>query len=112
MGELSLPKTPLDLQSLASPGLLVFPERIQKNINRMLSQVRGDPARLRPHVKTHKMSEVVSMQVASGITQFKCATLSEARMTAQAGGLDILLAYPQVGPNVAGFLEMQNEFPE
>lgn len=112
MGELSLPKTTLDLQSLPSPGLLVFPERIQNNINRMLTKVGGDPARLRPHVKTHKMTEVVRMQVASGITQFKCATLSEARMTAQAGGLNILLAYPQVGPNVAGFLELQNEFPD
>ena len=108
---LNLPAPPQNLETVPSPALLLFPERIQRNIERMLGQVGGDPARLRPHVKTHKMSEVVRMQVAAGITQFKCATLAEARMTAKAGGLDILLAYPQVGPGLAGFLELQQQFP-
>ena len=96
-----------NLNSVPSPSLLVFPGRIERNIRKMLAMVGGETLRLRPHVKTHKMPEVVRMQVAAGITQFKCATLAEVEMTADAGGRDILLAYQPVGPNVERFLGMQ-----
>jgi D-serine deaminase-like pyridoxal phosphate-dependent protein len=96
-----------NLDSVPSPSLLVFPGRIERNIRKMLAMVGGDATRLRPHVKTHKMPEVVGMQVAAGITQFKCATLAEVEMTADAGGHDILLAYQPVGPNVERFLGLQ-----
>ena len=49
-----------------------FPERVEANVDRMLDMVGGDVLRLRPHVKTHKMAEVVRLQVAKGITRFKC----------------------------------------
>jgi D-serine deaminase-like pyridoxal phosphate-dependent protein len=80
--------------------LLVFPDRVETNLNRMLQMVNGDVSRLRPHVKTHKMAEVVRLQVAKGITRFKCATIAEAEMTATSGGSDILLAHQPVGPNL------------
>ena len=96
-----------NLDSVPSPSLLVFPGRIERNIRKMLTMVGGDSTRLRPHVKTHKMPEVVRMQVAVGITQFKCATLAEVEMTADAGGRDILLGYQPVGPNVERFLGLQ-----
>ena len=101
-----------NLEVIPSPALLVFPERVAENIDRMLDMVAGDALRLRPHVKTHKMAEVVRLQVAKGITQFKCSTIAEVEMTAKAGGSDVLLAHQAVGPNLSRFLQLQDRFPE
>ena len=49
---------------ISSPALLVYPQRIEGNIRRALSMV-GAKHLLRPHVKTHKLSEVVQMHVAN-----------------------------------------------
>ena len=105
-------KLPQNLENIPSPALLVYPEIIQANIAKMLEMVNGDPKRLRPHVKTHKTPKIIQMQVDAGITQFKCATLSEARMTAEAGAKDVLVAYQPVGPNVELFTQLQKEFPQ
>lgn len=96
---------------IASPALLIWPDRIETNIGHMLAAVDGDPARLRPHVKTHKLGEVVRMQVDAGITRFKCATIAEMEMTAAAGGSDVLLAYQPVGPNIARMGALADRFP-
>jgi D-serine deaminase-like pyridoxal phosphate-dependent protein len=93
-----------------SPALLVYPDRIESNIRKMLS-IAGDPEMLRPHVKTHKMSEIVRLQINYGINKFKCATIAEAEMTAGCGAKDILLAYQPVGPNVRRFFGLKNKFP-
>lgn len=93
-----------------SPTLLVYPGRVEENIRRMLSIV-GGPERLRPHMKTHKLPEVIQLQLRQGITKFKCATIAEAEMTAAAGAADVLLAYPLVGPNIGRFIELIRRFP-
>ena len=90
----------LNLTGVASPGLLIDVDCLAANIQSMLAIVGGDASRLRPHVKTHKMSRVIQMQREAGIDQFKVATLSEAQMVAEAGGRDVLIAYQMVGPNV------------
>jgi D-serine deaminase-like pyridoxal phosphate-dependent protein len=84
---------------VASPALLLFDERIDANLHRMI-EIAGDAARLRPHVKTHKLGPLVARQLALGINKFKAATIAEAEMCAQAGAPDVLLAMPTVGPNV------------
>ncbi|MFT4549087.1 MAG: D-serine deaminase-like pyridoxal phosphate-dependent protein [Verrucomicrobiales bacterium] len=96
---------------IPSPSLLVWPDRVRKNIVGMISQVEGDVARLRPHVKTHKMAEVVRLQLEAGIDQFKCATIAEAEMLAMAGARDVLLAYQPVGPNVGRLAMLAQKFP-
>ncbi|MEO8820279.1 MAG: alanine racemase, partial [Ginsengibacter sp.] len=75
-----------------SPALLIYKNRVAFNIKTMIN-IAGDPKRLVPHVKTHKMTEVVKMQIAAGISQFKCATIAEAEMLAEAGAESILMAY-------------------
>ena len=62
---------------IPSPALLLYPERIEENIRRMIATT-GSVDRLRPHVKTHKLAEVVQLQLKAGITKFKCATIAEA----------------------------------
>ncbi|MGI9244063.1 MAG: D-TA family PLP-dependent enzyme [Verrucomicrobiales bacterium] len=98
--------------SIASPALLVWPDRVSYNVDRMIDQVGGDVERLRPHVKTHKMAEVVILQLQAGISKFKCATIAEAEMLAVAGALDILLAYQPVGPNISRLLTLVDRFPQ
>ncbi len=95
---------------IPSPALLLYPERIRENIRRMI-HMAGGTHRLRPHIKTHKLAEVMRLQLAEGITKFKCATIVEAEMAAGAGASDILIAYPMVGPNAARLLKLVKIFP-
>ena len=96
--------------TIDSPALLVSPELVKHNIRETV-RIAGTPDRLRPHVKTHKMRAVTELLLAECITKFKCATLKEARMLAEAGATDVLLAYPVVGPKAAGLRQLTEEFP-
>lgn len=98
-------------QDLVSPQLVYYPAIIRQNIRDMIA-VAGGAERLWPHIKTHKMAEVVKLQIQAGITRFKCATIAEAEMAAKAGALHLVLAYPLVGPNIARFAALQKAFPE
>jgi D-threonine aldolase len=93
-----------------SPALLVYPDVVRQNIQAALALV-GDPARLRPHVKTHKMRAVTDLLLAAGIRQFKCATIAEADMLGEAQAPDVLLAYPVVGPKAARLRELTRRYP-
>jgi D-threonine aldolase len=93
-----------------SPALLIFPERVEENLRHMIAMV-GEPGRLRPHIKTHKLPQIVARQVELGITKCKAATIAEAEMAARAGARDVLLAAQPVGPNVARFLALIRAFP-
>ncbi|MEM9589544.1 MAG: alanine racemase, partial [Planctomycetota bacterium] len=84
-------------ETLRSPSLLVYPDRVEQNLRRMIL-LAGDGQRLRPHVKTHKLPQIVKMKRQLGIDKLKAATLAEAEMTAAAGGQDVLLANQPVGP--------------
>lgn len=95
---------------LISPSLLVYPERIEKNIETMIA-IAGGAATLRPHVKTHKMAEIIQMQMAHGIFKFKCATIAEAELLALQNAKDILLAMQPVGANIDRFFELKEKFP-
>ncbi|MFW5684262.1 MAG: D-TA family PLP-dependent enzyme [Spirochaetota bacterium] len=94
-----------------SPALLLYPDRIRENIARMIA-IAGHPARLRPHVKTHKLREVVQMQIDAGIERFKCATLAELETCLDAGARDVLLAYPLVGPTADAFVDLVRRYPD
>lgn len=93
-----------------SPALLIWPDRIEINIRKMI-ETAGDPGMLRPHVKTHKMAEIVRLQMKYGINKFKCATIAEAEMVAACGARDVLLAYQPAGPNISRLFELKKKFP-
>lgn len=97
--------------SVFTPSVLIYPDRIEENIRRMID-IAGSASRLRPHIKTHKIPEIIQLQVSLGITKFKCATLSEVEMAAENGGADILLAYPLAGPAIQHFLKITTQFPD
>jgi len=93
------------LETLPSPTLLVWLDHVEQNVERVLG-LTGD--RWRPHVKTVKTPELIEPLVARGVRHFKCATVREAQMLAHlletraAGAGDVLVAFPHVGPNLAG----------
>ena len=89
-----------------SPALLVYPDRIECNIKKML-EIAGSIHKLRPHVKTHKIPEIIKLQMKYGIYKFKCATISETEMVARCGAKDILMAIQPVGPNIARFFSIK-----
>jgi D-serine deaminase-like pyridoxal phosphate-dependent protein len=98
-----------DTVALVSPALIYYPDIILANTKRVI-EMAGGPERLWPHVKSHKSADVIRLQVELGITRFKCATIAEAEMSAAAGGLHIVLAYPLVGPNIARFLRLAGDY--
>src|ERR1700683_3110291 len=100
----------VDLSNVLSPALLLGLEPIQRNLAEML-KIAGGPTRLRPHVKTHKLGWLVQRPMALGITRFKCATIAEAEMCAQAGAPDVLIAFQPVGPNVTRLLSLCEKYP-
>ncbi|HMH23866.1 MAG TPA: D-TA family PLP-dependent enzyme [Puia sp.] len=100
-----------DIDQLDTPVLVVYPDRVKKNIRLALEMVGGDPARLRPHVKTHKSPGATRLLLDAGITKFKCATIAEAEMLAISGAPDVLLAYQPVGPKLRRFISLIREYP-
>ncbi|MCL5099176.1 MAG: D-TA family PLP-dependent enzyme [Candidatus Omnitrophica bacterium] len=99
-----------NLVELDSPALLIYRDRLGANLRRMID-VAGRVDRLRPHIKTHKIAEVISIEIALGITKFKCATIAEAELAADSGVTDLLLAYPLVGPNIQRLAAMAKARP-
>ena len=89
-----------NIDQLDTPALVVYPDRVKENI-RLAVEMVGDPAFLRPHVKTHKSPETTRLMLEAGIRHFKCATIAEAEMLALEGAPDVLLAYQPVGPKVS-----------
>lgn len=96
---------------IPSPALLLFRNRIEANLAEML-RIAGGPERLRPHIKTHKLPELVRRQVELGIIKFKCATIAEAEMAAENGAPDVLLAYQPVGPQIERLLQLAAQYPQ
>ncbi len=99
-----------NIDEVPSPSLLVYSERVEENIRRMITMA-GGVVRLRPHMKTHKMREIIRLQMAQGIAKFKCATIAEAEMTAACGAKDVLLAYQPVGPNATRAVQLVQQYP-
>src|SRR5882762_9580161 len=82
-----------NVDDVPSPALLIYPARVAENVRRMIAVIGGNVGRLRPHIKTHKLPELIAAQMEQGITRFKCATIAEAEILGLAGATDVLLAY-------------------
>lgn len=98
-----------NIDEVDSPALLIYKDRVKHNIDMLVGSI-DNPSRLRPHIKTCKSPEVAAMMLAAGITKFKCATIAEAEILANAGAKDILLAYQPVGPKAKRFGSLLQTF--
>ena len=98
-----------NLDQVLTPCLAVSPSVIRSNYQAMIA-IAGSADRLRPHVKTHKCSQIVQIGASLGITKHKCATLAEAEMLAKISS-DVLIAYPLVGPNIVKLAGLSAAYP-
>lgn len=89
----------MNVEELVTPALVVDADALAHNLAVMASALPG--ARMRPHVKAHKCSELARRQREVGHAGFTCATVREMEGMADAGlGDDLLLANEVVGPTV------------
>jgi D-serine deaminase-like pyridoxal phosphate-dependent protein len=99
-----------NVDSIDSPALVLYRERIQQNITTAVRMVKNIDL-LRPHVKTNKIAEVCAMMMAAGISKFKSATIAEAEMLATLHAKDVLLAYQPVEPKAKRLLLLTQKYP-
>jgi len=79
------------IHDLPTPALIVDAAALEHNLGAMSAALPG--ARLRPHVKAHKCTELAKRQAAHGHLGFCCATVREMVGMAEAGlGTDLVLA--------------------
>jgi D-serine deaminase-like pyridoxal phosphate-dependent protein len=84
---------------LITPALLLDLDMARSNINAMEAYMRTVPARLRPHIKVHKSSELARMQMQAGeCIGMTTATVWEAQVMVHGGINDVLVANAVVGP--------------
>ncbi|MGI8978096.1 MAG: D-TA family PLP-dependent enzyme [Pirellulaceae bacterium] len=100
-----------DTREIVTPAFVIFHEILVANLAKMV-RIAGSTSRLRPHCKTHKMREVIELELAAGVTKHKCATLAEAEMLARAGVNDVFLAYNIVGANIVRVVRFVQAFPD
>ena len=101
-----------DTDSLDSPALLVYPQRVKQNIQTALQMVGGDAQRLQPHVKTCKSAEAIGLMMEAGIYKFKAATIAEAELLSTCGAKEVLLAYQASGPKLQRLLQLAKLYPQ
>lgn len=75
-----------------TPHVLVDPARVRRNIDAMADFAAESGLSLRPHVKTHKISEIARLQIGAGAEGLTVATIGEAEVFDFAG--DLFIAYP------------------
>lgn len=98
-----------NIETVDSPALIVYKERVQQNIQSVFNM--REAAFLRPHVKTNKMAEVCSMMLSAGITKFKCATIAEAEMLGMVKAPDVLLAYQPTPVKAKRLVTLIKQYP-
>jgi D-serine deaminase-like pyridoxal phosphate-dependent protein len=89
------PGTPIS--DLDTPCLLVDLPRMDANIHNWQAAISASGAKLRPHVKTHKVPEIALRQQRAGAAGITVAKVSEAEVFAAGGCDDIFIAYPIIG---------------
>ncbi len=77
-----------------TPYLVVDVAVLEANIARVAAAATDAGVALRPHVKTHKVIEIASRQLAAGAAGVTVATVGEAEVFVEAGVEDVFVAYP------------------
>lgn len=96
-------------ENLQTPCVVVDELRLDANIARMQSMVRGR-VELHPHIKTHKSVALARRQIEAGASGVTASHAAEAAVFIRAGISPVTIAYPLVSPGqVAGLLKLAAE---
>jgi D-serine deaminase-like pyridoxal phosphate-dependent protein len=90
-------KMPQSIEQLETPALLLDPQRMERNIERMRTRLQSLGVAFRPHVKTNKSIDVTRRMLPAG-GPITVSTLLEADYFARHGFRDILYAVG-IAPN-------------
>lgn len=82
---------------LDTPALVIDSKVLVENIKDMSEFARINGVKLRPHIKSHKMSYIGNLQREYGAKGITVAKLGEAETMAQKGIDDIFIAYQLIG---------------
>ena len=85
------------IDALDTPALVLDLDVVEANIARTVEIARAAGARLRPHIKTHRMLAVARLQIDAGARGICCAKTGEAEVFADGGIDDIFIANQVVG---------------
>ncbi len=86
------------IDALDTPALVLDLDVVEANIARTVEIAQAAGARLRPHIKTHRMLAVAERQIEAGAQGICCAKTGEAEVFADGGIDDIFIANQVVGP--------------
>lgn len=84
-------------EALATPAVVVDLDVVKRNIAKMADDARACGLAHRPHIKTHRCSELARMQMEAGCCGVTVAKLGEAETMVDGGIRDIFVAYPIIG---------------
>lgn len=82
---------------LVTPALVIDINKATANIEAMARWLNDKPARLRPHVKVHKVPQLAHLQLAAGAVGVAVATVWEARAMVEGGIPDVMIANEVIG---------------
>ncbi len=85
------------IDALDTPALVLDLDVVEANVARTVEIAQAAGARLRPHIKTHRMLAVAKLQIAAGAQGICCAKTGEAEVFADGGIDDIFIANQVVG---------------
>jgi D-serine deaminase-like pyridoxal phosphate-dependent protein len=81
----------MKVDEIDTPALLLDLDLMDKNIRTMSEYLKGKKAKLRPHVKNHKIPTIARLEIDAGAVGVAVAKLSEAEVMAWGGIKDILI---------------------
>ncbi len=87
----------MQTQALQTPALIIDLDRMERNIAQMQARCDAIGIKFRPHIKTHKNTQIARAQLDAGAVGIACQKVSEAQIFAGAGFNDILIPYNIVG---------------
>src|SRR5262249_4533299 len=87
----------IPLEEIDTPALIVDLDALEGNIARMAQVMEKNPARLRPHAKSHKCAEIAKRQIAAGAVGVCSQKVSEAEALVEGGVADVLVTNEIVG---------------
>ena len=87
-----------------TPALILDLKAAERNIEKMAQTLQSLGTHIRPHIKTHKSTDIAQLQVAAGATGLSTATLWEAIALAWEGFDDLFIVNTISQPKKIGLL--------
>jgi D-serine deaminase-like pyridoxal phosphate-dependent protein len=87
----------MNLNELETPAPYVDLDMFERDLHKLQAYLSQHKIANRPHIKTHKSTEIAKMQMAAGAVGVTCQKLGEAEVMAAAGIPDIFLPYNIIG---------------